>query len=72
MEITNFHMKKIIPARYAETVCNIKPKPWSRILGSEYEVLILVFDPGLGSWVLKFESQVLVLDPGSLLLDPRS
>ena len=40
-----FHAKKSIPVRYVQTVCNIKPRPWSQILGSGPEVLILVFDP---------------------------
>ena len=29
----HFHMTKFIRTRYVQTVCNIKPKPWSQISG---------------------------------------
>ena len=49
-------MAKIICTSDVETECNLKPKPWSQILGLGYAFFV----QGLQSWLL---------DPRSSLLD---
>ena len=52
-------MAKVIRARHVQTMCNIKPKTLSQILGPGSGFSVLRFDPGLGPYILEFESQVL-------------
>ena len=58
-------MKEFIRVRHVQTVCNVKPKPWSQILGPfRFKVRapgLKVLDPGLESWIEDPRSWIVVL-----------
>ena len=68
-----FYVRKMVSARNVQIVCNIKAKPWSHILGSRSEFLVVSLQlliPGHQFCFVDLESQV--LGPESWILDSRS